>query len=316
MDLTILKYIVAIAEEKKLTRAAEKLHVTSSALSQCIKKLENEIGIPVFEKINGRSFRLTEGGKLYVDTAKKMLQMKKEVYRELEDVQHDNRGSFIFGCSPKRGLAMLANIFPQFHKVFPNIHIELKEDSLNTLYDSVINGMVDIAVLTPLSDQPKLVNLEPLHIEEIVLAIPLTHPKAYLAGDSRVGTLSLQDLNIFKNDSWMLTNKNSMLRNLTDKIFEEAGFFPEKVLLETSSANAHISAIEEEIAVSLIPIPRRMPELDIVIFHLQPNQHRRLYASYRKSYLLSDSQRYFINLMAEFYHTAGDKKLPPHRAGW
>lgn len=316
MDLTMLNYIVTIAEEKKLSKASEKLYVTSSALSQCIKKLESDIGIPIFEKINGQAFHLTEGGRLYVETAKKMLEMKEEVYRELEDVQHDNRGSFVFGCSPKRGLAMLSNIFPKFYKKYPNIHIELKEANLNTLYESVINGKVDIAVLTPLSEETKYVNLEPLDKEEVVLAVPKEHPQAYLAGESGIGTLSLQDLKMFEKDNWMMTNKTSMLRNLTDEIFEEAGFFPEKILLETSSTNPHISAVEEGIAVSIVPMPRLLNTLDIVIFQLLPKQYRRLYAAYRNSYLLSNSQRYFINLMAEFYNNTRDEILPPHKAGW
>ena len=316
MDLTMIKYIVTIAEEKKLSKASEKLFVTSSALSQCIKKLESDIGIPIFEKINGQSFHLTEGGRLYVETARKILQMKEEVYRELEDVQHDNRGSFIFGCSPKRGLAMMSNIYPQFYRSYPNIHIELKEANLNSLYSSVINGEVDIAVLTPLSEEHNFVNLEPLDKEEIVLAVPKSHPKAHLAGESGIGTISLNEFKIFENDNWMMTTRSAMLRNLTDEIFEEAGFYPEKVLLETSSTSPHVSAVEEGIAVSLIPMPRRLEDLDIVVFQLQPKQYRRLYAAYRKSYLLSNSQRYFINLMAEFYRKAVKEVLPPHKAGW
>lgn len=316
MDLTMLKYIVTISEEKKLSRASEKLYVTSSALSQCIKKLENDIGVPIFEKINGQSFHLTEAGRLYVESAKKMLQMKENVYRELEDVQHDNRGSFVFGCSPKRGLAMLSNIFPKFYRTYPGIHINLFETNLNTLHNLIIEGKVDIAVLTPLSEETAMINLEPLDKEEIVLALPPSHPKAYLAGESGIGTISIQDIRMFEDDNWMMTNTDSMLRNLTDEIFEEAGFYPEKVLLETSSTSPHVSAVEEGIAVSLIPMPRRVEDLDIVVFQLQPKQYRKLYAAYRKSYLLSNSQRYFINLMAEFYSHAGKEILPPHKAGW
>ena len=110
MDLTLLKYIVTIAEEKGLARAAEQLHVTSSALSQSVRKLEDDLGVPVFERLNSRVFQLTAGGRIYVEAARKILEIQREAYRELEDVQHANRGSFVFGCSPKRGLAMLANV--------------------------------------------------------------------------------------------------------------------------------------------------------------------------------------------------------------
>lgn len=316
MDLTSLNYIVTIAEEKKLSKAAEKLFITSSALSQCIKKLENELGIPVFEKLNTHTFKLTAGGRIYVEAAKKILEIKNNAYREIEDVKHDNRGSFIFGCSPKRGLAMLSNVFPKFYKQYPDIKIILKEANLNTLYDSVIEGSVDIAVLTPLSENLEKVNLVALDEEEIVLAIPASHPLAEKAGPGKIGILSIQELSQFKDDNWMMTNKDSMLRNLTDVIFSEAGFFPQSILLETSSTNPHLSAIEEGIAVSLIPIPPKRSSMDIAIFKLVPEQHRRLHAVYRKNYLLADSQKYFIELISTFYKTTPSTNLPQHRTGW
>ena len=316
MDLTSIKYIVTIAEEKKISKAAEKLFITSSALSQAVKKLEKELGIPVFEKINGHTFNLTDGGKIYVDAAKEILAIKDRAYRVLEDVQHGNRGSFIFGCSPKRGLAMLSNVFPQFYKAYPDIKIHLKEANLNTLYDSIIEGQVDIAVLTPLSDHYDRVNLEPLDSEELVFALPVDHKMAFLAGNSGIGNLTIEELHQFRDDNWMMTSRNTMLRNLTDQIFQKAGFFPEKVLLETSSTSPHISAIEEGIAVGLVPLPRGPRNPNMVTFHLEPRQYRRLYAAYRKSYLLSQNQRYFIDLMSKFYSNASVEDMPPHRLGW
>ena len=316
MDLTLLKYIVTIAEEEKISPASKKLHVTSSALSQAVKKLENDLGIPVFEKLNSHTFKLTEAGRIYVEAARNILSIKDAAYREIEDVQHDNRGSFIFGCSPKRGLAMLANVFPTFHKAYPHIKIELKEANLNTLYDSVIDGSVDIAVLTPLSEEHKFVNLEPLDKEEIVLAIPVNHHLAGLAGKDRRGTIAISDLKLFQDENWMMTNKDSMLRNLTDSLFEKAGFFPRKILLETSSTSPHLAAVEEGIAVSLVPKPRKNSKARIITLHLEPRLHRRLYAAYRKGYLLSRSQRFFIDLMGNFYTTPGEGELPPHRTGW
>ena len=145
------------------------------------------------------------------------------------------------------------------------------------------------------------VNLEFLDSEEMVLAFPLHHPLARLTDDEGSGSISLSDLKRFSGDSWMMTNHDSMLRNLTDAIFDMAGFFPEKVLLETSSTNAHIAAIEEGIAVSLVPLPTRKIMSRMRILHLEPRQHRSLYVAYRKSYLLSESQRFFISKVREFY---------------
>lgn len=307
MDLTLLKYIVTIAEEKGLAKAAARLYVTPSALSQCIKKLEGELGIPVFEKINSHTFQLTSGGKIYVEAARRILQIKEETYLKLEDTQRSKRTSFVFGCSPRRGLAMLTQVFPPFHKRYPNVQIELKEYYLNRLLDFVIDGSVDIAVLTPLSDEHNLVNLEELDKEEIVLAVPADHPHAQAFGEERsgkngIGTLTYADLRKFRNDNWMLSNKESMHRNLTDDILHKVGFFPERVLLETSSTTPHIAAVEAGIAVSLVPIPKKTGP-NTRLFHLEPKLYRTLYAAYRKSYILSESQRVFIDSIREYYRS-------------
>ncbi len=316
MDVTMLRYIVTIAEEKKLARAAEKLFVTSSALSQHIKKLENDLGTPLFEKINSHTFLLTNAGEIYVQAATKILSIKEGAYREIQDELLPGRGSFVFGCSPKRGLAMLANVYPAFHKAYPRIRMDLKEANLNVLYKSVLEGSVDIAVLTPTSDEDKLMNFEFLDQEEIVLAIPVDHPQAALARGSRQGTLTLKQLQLFQEDDWMMSNKGSMLRNLTDEIMQKAGFFPEKVLLEASSTNPHIAAIEAGIAVGFIPLPRTKKKADLVVFHLEPRQYRRLYAAYRNRYRLSESQIFLIEEIRKFFASAIYTDLPPHLLGW
>lgn len=316
MDLSAINYIVTIAEEKKLSTASKKLFVTSSALSQCIKKLEYELGIPIFEKINPHTFQLTAGGKIYVEAAKKILQIKEETYRKLNDVQHATRGSFNFGCSPNRGLGMLSSVFPVFHKTYPNIQINLMETNLNMIFDYIIDGSVDIGVLTPLSEEHKFINLELLDQEEIVLGVPLDHELAKQAKKNGEGSIAITDLKQLEDDDWMMTNKESMLRDMTNSIYEQAGFFPSNILLETSSTSPHINAIREGIALSFIPMPRKAELKHMRVFHLKPRQYRKLYAAYRKSYILSESQRFFIDQIREFYTTARKNELPKPSPEW
>ena len=75
MDLNQLEYIVTISEEKNISRAAEKLFVTQSALSQALKKLESDLGTELFERIN-HSVKLTAAGEVYVQAAKEILEIK------------------------------------------------------------------------------------------------------------------------------------------------------------------------------------------------------------------------------------------------
>jgi DNA-binding transcriptional LysR family regulator len=88
------------------------------------------------------------------------------------------------------------------------------------------------------------------------------------------------------------------------------------VLLETSSTNPHLIAVEEGIAVGLIPTPRVDVGARIVQLHLEPPKTRRLYATYRRSYRLSESQRFLIDMIQEFYTLPINNALPPYRLDW
>ena len=313
MNLTQLEYIVTIADERKLSSAAEKLFVTQSALSQFLKKLEDELGTPLFERI-GRQLHLTYCGEIYINAAKQILQIKKETAIELDGVLKENRMKVTFGCSHKRGLAMFSYVFPSFYKKYPNVRLELKEANMNELYNDVIEGLVDIAVVSPLAEQPFIVH-ELLDEEEIVLAIPTMHPLAHLAGKGLEGALDISQLKQFEHDNWMLSNSSSMHRNITDNIFKQVGFFPENILVETSSTDPHVMAVKEGIAVSLIPMPRQT-DPSLVIFHLTPTPYRKLYAIYRESYLLSESQKAFIEMLKLFYNNARSGNLSTPNQGW
>ncbi len=316
MDLTVPLYMTTIAEERKLAAAAEKLHVTSSALSQCVKKLENELGVSLFEKIDSRTFTLTTAGKIYVQAAREVLRIRENAYREIQDACDANRGKFAFGCSPKRGLAMFSNVFPRFHKAFPNVKIDLVEANLNNLFEQILDGSIDLAVVTPRDRELELVNSELLDQEEIFFALPAVHPRARRLTVSGDGTVRIPELSAFKDDHWVLSNKGSMHRNLTDEIFKEAGFWPGNVLLETSSTNPHLIAIEEGIAVGFVPVPRGTGYAGIALLHLEPKKYRRLYAVYRRNYRLSESQRFLVDSIREFYTASGQENLPAYRLGW
>ena len=77
MDLRQLEYIVQIAEENNITRAAEKLYITQSALNQQLLKLEKELGVPLFHR-SRTDWHPTEAGEIYLSAARKMLQNEKE----------------------------------------------------------------------------------------------------------------------------------------------------------------------------------------------------------------------------------------------
>ena len=99
MDLRYLEYIIEIAKCQSISRAAEVLCITQSTLSQYLSKLESEIGVKLFDR-QRNGMMLTPAGTLYVDTAKRMIEEKTDLYNQIADIAKGQTGSFSVVITP------------------------------------------------------------------------------------------------------------------------------------------------------------------------------------------------------------------------
>ena len=102
MDTKQIEYILKIAEEGNITHAAEKLFLTQPALNQQLLRLEKELGTRLFVR-SRTDWRPTEAGMVYLENARKMLQLKQDTYRIIGDMVSDQRGRLSIGFTPRRG---------------------------------------------------------------------------------------------------------------------------------------------------------------------------------------------------------------------
>ena len=107
MNLKEIEYIVKIAEERNVTRAAKKLFLTPSALNQQLLHLEREIGTPLFFR-SRTGWSPTEAGEVYLSAAREMLRLKRETYHRLQDITDAKKGSLSIGFPPERGAQYLS----------------------------------------------------------------------------------------------------------------------------------------------------------------------------------------------------------------
>ena len=101
MDLKQLEYIVAIADTKSITRAAEQFYVSQSALSQQLSKLESELKLKLFTR-DKQGFKLTPAGKLYVDNARRIILIRDRTYEELAQYSQRQEKSILIGAAAGR----------------------------------------------------------------------------------------------------------------------------------------------------------------------------------------------------------------------
>ena len=147
MDTKQIEYILKIAEENNITKAAEKLFLTQSALNQQLLKLEKELGTPLFHR-SRTNWRPTKAGEVYLQNARQILRLKKDTYSQIRDIANTKLGQLSIGFTPGRGIAMFTSIYPNFHQMYPEITVEPVEKSVHELQQMISDDNLDIAFLT------------------------------------------------------------------------------------------------------------------------------------------------------------------------
>ena len=182
MNLKELEYVVAIADEKSLTKAAERLFITPSALTQQVLRLENELHAPLF--IRSRSgWQPTEAGEIYLEAARKILFIRQDAYNRLQDQIQRSAYSLTIGLPPERGTDMFSRIYaPSGRRSGTCDHSTLREDHASTTHAGSHPfrsagpwGSVTLSEAQMTKDE-----YVSLWEEEILLAVPQKYPEALL----------------------------------------------------------------------------------------------------------------------------------------
>ena len=237
MDLRYLEYIIEIAKCQSISRAAEVLCITQSTLSQYLSKLESEIGVKLFDR-QRNGMMLTPAGTLYVDTAKRMIEEKNELYNQIADIAKGQTGSFSVGITPHWGSMVISQIIGRFTAVYPGVTIKIKEDTAEPLIRSLQDGSLDMAIMPMVDNTSVMEGSLLLQTEPLVMALP----------EAWVKDIPLQEagspfphcgVEILKDKPLVLSRGDTTIRKLENQCFEKVGFKPKVV----SSLNSHMGAI-------------------------------------------------------------------------
>ena len=170
MEFYELRYFCAICENKSYSKAAAIMHISQPALSQCVQKLEKEIGAPLFQK-PARPLKTTEIGELLFSYGKKILALKKDLENSIKEVIHSDEVEIRVGMSPFYSKHYLPSILNIIRERLPNIKLTMVEGISDRLEKMLIDGELDYCCI-PQEPEREGLSYEPICIEEILLAIP------------------------------------------------------------------------------------------------------------------------------------------------
>jgi len=300
MDLRQLEYIVMIGEEGNISKAANKLFITQSALNQQLIKLEKQLDILLFQRTKSKCVP-TDAGRAYIASAKEILRIKANTYNKMYDLADISKGSLNIGFTPSRGSRMFASVYPEFHPCHAGIKITPYETSVKRQHEMLINDELDVGFMTLReSDYISGIEYELLQKEELFLAVPSRHPVCKSSVQSGTA-LPYLDLSRVKEEPFVLMYKTSTIRRLVDLCFSQAGFVPD-VLFDTSNTETMLTMIENEICCGFIPAYYvNLKNERIRYFHLKDNLTWNMVASTKRSHYKSKAAKDFISMAKDYW---------------
>lgn len=146
MDIKQLEYFLVIAEEGQLTAAARRLYMSQPPLSYQLKNMEEELGTELFER-GSRKMTLTPAGQILKDGATQILELTKNVMKELEDYGNGAGGTLSIGIVSSLLQTLFPGIIRRFHEMYPQVKFNMIEGSTPDMVEHLLSDAVEIAVI-------------------------------------------------------------------------------------------------------------------------------------------------------------------------
>ena len=266
-----MRYFCAVARRDSFTKAAEDEGISQPSLSEQIRKLEGEVGAPLFERL-GRGVRLTEAGRVLLPQAQAILESLRSMRQSLEALQ-GVRGRLTVGCIPTITPYFLAPRLAEFNRLFPDVELRLTEDITARLVEKLQQGELDVAVASPPVQNPDVVCSE-LFRERILAAVPEGHRLVALPG------FALTEL---RSERLLLLKEGHCFRDNAVSVCRRSGVRMESVF-ETDQFASIFALVGSGFGISLVPAMAaeqrpgcRFLPLDPVVFrrigYLQIRRH-------------------------------------------
>lgn len=206
VDLELYRVFYAVAKHKHMTKASEELHISQPAISQSIKKLEDQLGGTLFLRSN-KGMGLTEEGKMFYEYVKGALELINNAENEFTSFKDLSKGEIKIGCSTTLTKLVLMNALKDFHLDYPNININITNDLTSNLINDLKLGKLDFIIFNESNIKETNLNLE--KIKELKQGF-IYNPEFY---DDNIN--NFEDLN---NIPLILQKEESNSRKLLDYI--------------------------------------------------------------------------------------------------
>lgn len=294
MNLRHLQFFVQLAKTEHMAKAAELLDISQPSLSYAINSLEEELGVPLFEK-DGRNIKLTNYGKIYLQYVKKSLNELEQGSEYISELLDVNRGHINLGFTFTMGQDLVPRLVREFQKQpqRQNISFSFIQGTTDELVGQLLNDDLDLVLASEptIHQQRDQISIYHLVNQEILAAVPSDYP--FKNGQ----TITLPELKCYP---FILYSNKSGLREDINKLLRRHKLNPE-VKLESIEDHTIIGFVHWDYGVALIP---HLPQLDpkqVKLLHLnEPGNFHKLYAITKNNHFMTPSATMFQEFVQDY----------------
>lgn len=300
------KYVYEVYKERSFTKAAQNLYISQPSLSARIKKIEEIIGEPLFDR-STTPLQLTEVGKVYIEAAEEITQIEQRVENYINDLAGLKTGNLAVGASTLFAAYVVLSLITQFNQKFPDVHIQLIEGNTAELEEMLGSNALDFVIDNYHYDSI-LYNKELYCEENILLAVP-----KHFAVNEELGMYQLSYKNI-KNKNYlnqkypavplgrfadlpfiMLTQGNDT-RTRGDRLCRNVGFKP-NIVLEFNQQSTAYMASSTQLGATFISdiLVSQLPTFENLVYYKLDGEEAK-----RKVFFYYKTHKYKTRVMEEF----------------
>ena len=290
MDINQLEVFLAVAQEKSFSRAAESLHRTQPAVSQAVRRLEQELGEPLFDR-SSKDGTLTAAGRVLLDFSQQMMNLRHHAHSAIRELRDLHRGKLSLGANEYTVMALLP-LVPIFRARHPHIKLEVKRSLASRIPSQIIGRDVEIGVVSFKPNDPSIRSIS-VGVDELALVVAPNHPLAARK------VVSVRDLGA---EAFIAHNVPSPYRDKVIRTFEKQRT-PLNISMEMPTLESIKRLVEQGMGVALIPRLAAQVEISrkqlVGLSVREMKLERRLHLIYRKGATLSHAAKAFLRVAKE-----------------
>ncbi len=289
MYLIQLKYFHTVARYEHMTRAAEELHIAQPSLSKVISKLEEELGVPLFDRV-GRQIKLNYFGKAFYIRVERIFRELEDGKRELSDMLKNESSKISIAAN---NIGPFSNLLEGYLKLYPNTIFQQTIGSITKMQHQLQNGEVDFCISSP-PIEGDFIDCIPLISEEIFLFVPSNHKFA-----------KYKEINLIEaaNEPFISLKEGFGIRDLTEKLCLKAGFKP-NIIYETDVSANLMEFVNSNMGIALLPIlpwNYTQQNMSVPIHIKEPICNRKIALSYIKGHYLNAASIQFKDYLIDYF---------------